>query len=1062
VFGLTSFVIIPLAMKLIPATLLAGLSWFVPTPGASTTDTLMGFLTTQKSNILAKISQGSLARFLQEAAVADPNSIINQVMPSAGTVNMNKLAEYVHSPDSNVANAFRRFLEDATHAQIDLKIVAEDFGAFIARHYNLLNNKAAFEQFLTGKGIRTAGIIDKLFPAKTGGSLDLVKLTELMNVSPGRDHAVADAIKEFVGNLTLSQMNMSEWKQEFISAIFQNQDFRSRVESLIGPGRTNEFIDFFKTRFEARVGNINVKERTVWDIVKNIVREYSLQHKIGRAGGFANDIEKQLLDAIWNTDAARDNLVQLAPKRLMTPNDPNALAHMVNYLTNYYGRYLKLNPGEFNALKQEVARIVQEKGVRQAEKVQKIMDVFSNLRLPKNRTNVFFSYLHAWTAQGKKTGYFVEVFFQSVRSVKDVSVEMVTVNPFKAVFRAGIAVVVDFWRGLGLWNQDKKQGTEGENKAPVEDKVVKTPDPDNTGAAAVEGLPPLALTMIQGINEAQTVENVTQIRDSAATLLGRDVADELLTQEAADAIMKAIDEAVEKRKAELPGTDEKLAAKVLAPRNWMKELDKLKANKEIKRIVNNMFTKNRNEQQILDAQKNALQILHGNKGPAIASRPAIEEVIRAATLAAIEQAKARQAAKAAALEAKKNAPAVSPATETGLNDVIIPENTPEAIQYLVQEMSESSRLEDLKPAYDLAIEALDGNEGGSLAEAEKAAIKDALRQIRAIREINEINDWLNDLLSYSPGSGRENNDVEQSKALIDSLIADSVLPDAQKEELLKRAETAYQNAVKPALSAEEKQVILQKSLLQEQARKTRAAIRQEIALVPQSSLQDIDAHVAAVTQKINDADLILAAKDLLMNELKQMADKQLNALYPLLGRLPEDQRQKVIELLKVDPQASLEQFEPAARIEEPVNEQGQKGPAAASPIADPDGTPVKKGGIDFASGIDKTLVIKPMGSFNGLNFALPVLSQDALNKMDLADEMIQIKNMAESGIVVSGARIKEFMAACMQKGEVNTYLNDLIVALVEICQWQEVNEPCDELPVEIKEALVLVDSKLST
>jgi hypothetical protein len=1074
VFGITSFIVIPLVMKLLPATLLAGLSWFAPTPGASTTDTLLNFLATQKSNILAKIGSGTLARALSDAGITDGSNLISQLTPTPGTLNTNKLAEFINSPDTRIANAFRKFLEDAAFAGIEFKSVTANIADFLAQHYTALNNKTVLEQFLSSKGISPTQVqetVAYLFSGKSG-ELDLARLIELIDVSRMSNHTIADTLKQFVGDITLSQMNVTAWQDQFIAALWQDQGFKDELLRLLGPTRAAEF----KAYFEAQVGNTAVKQPTLW----HIVREYCLTHHIRKVNGVTNDLEKSLLEAIWNTAAVKRHLVEVFGERLTNPADPQALARFMNYFTKYYKGYLNVDGKTFNLILQDVLSIYRDHGLNQAQKVEKILNLLLNdprLGAAKNRSNALFSYLHSrrgssvWALAGEKTGFFKEVFFQAARSISDVTNQMVTVNPFKAVIRAGIAVVVDFWRGLGLWNKDKKQGTEGENKAPVEDKVVKTPDPDNAGAAAVEGLPPLALTMIQGINEAATVGDVATIRDSAATLLGRDVADELLTQEAADAILKAIDEAAAKRKAGLNAAlGEENAPAVVTPRNWMKELDRHKANKEIKRIVNNMFTKNRNEQQILDAQKNALQILHGNKGPIktiviggkmIDNRAAIEEIIRGAAVEALEQAKQRQAAKAAAQESKKNAPAEELLTETGLNDVVIPENTPEAIKYLVLEMSESSRLEDLKPAYDLAIEALDGNEGESLTEAEKAVIKDALRQIRAIREINEINDWLNDLLSYAPGSGRENNDVEQSKALIDSLIADSVLPEAKKEELLKRAATAYQNAVKPALSAEEKQVILQKSLLQEQARKARAAIRQEIALVPQSSMQDIDAHVAAVTQKINDADLIQAAKDLLMNELKQMADKQLNALYPLLGRLPEEQRQKVIGLLRIDPQTPLEQFASEVKPEGTVNGQAEKG--ASSPMVNPDDkAPVKKGGIDFASGIDKTMVIKPMGSFNGLNFALPVLSQEALNKMNLADEMIQIKNMAESGIVVSGARIKEFMAACMQKGEVSTYLNDLVVALVEICQWQEANEPCDELPVEIKEALVLVDSKLST
>jgi hypothetical protein len=1112
VFGITSFVIVPLAMKLIPATLLAGLSWLAPAPGASTTDTLLNFLAAQKANILTKISQGTLARALSDAGVTDGSSLISQLAPAPGTLNTNKLAEFINSPDARIADTFRKFLEDTAQAQIEFKGVTADLGTLLAQHYAALNNKVLLEQFLTSRGIsaaQTQETIAYVFSGNAGG-MDLAKLVELVDVSRMSNHAVADALKQYIGDVTLAQINVSGWQDQFIAALWQDQGFKDEILRLLGPARAAEF----KAYFEAQVGNTAVKPPTVW----HIIREYCKTHNIRKVNGVTNDLEKSLLEALWNTAAVKRNLISVFGERLTNPADPQALARFMNYFTKHYKGYLNVDGKTFNLILQDVLGIYRDHGLNQTQKVEKILDLLINdsrLGAAKNRSNALFSYLHArrgssvWALAGERTGLLREVFYQAVRTVSDVTNNTVTVNPFKAMLRAGIGIVSDFWRGLGVWNGKKQEENKGGvtqeglpslaqtmiqgiNEAQTIEDVTRirdsaatllkrdvadgllTQEAADTILKAIDeaaqkrqaellsqGLPPLALTMIQGINEAETVEDVIKIRDSAEALLTRDVKDEFLTQEAADVIMKAIDEAAQKRKAELPGADEVIAAKVSVPRNWMKELNKLKANKEIKRIVNNMFTRNKTQEQILQAQANALQILHGNKGPAIASRPAIEEVIRAAAVAAIEQAKVRQAAKAAAQEARI-AQSNLPATETGLLDVAIPANTPETIKYLVQEISETSRPQDILAAYDLALEALDGKDGESLTAAEKAVIKDALRQVRAIREVNEINDLLNDLLSYAPGSGRENNEADEMKALIDGLIADSVLPDAKKEELLQRVARAYQNAVNPALSAEEKEAALQKSLLQEQARKARAAIRGEIALVPQSSIQDIDAYVASVAQKINDADLVQAAKDLLQNELKQMADKQFNALYPLLGRLPEEQRQKVLDLLRVDPQASLEQFEAEARTDGDVIEQTDPGPASASPMAKPGQAPGKKGGIDFAGGIDKTLVIKPMGSFNGLNFALPVLSREALDKMNLADEMIQIKNMADSGIVVSGQRIKEFMAACMQKGEVNTYLNDLVVALVEICQWQEANEPLEELPAEIKEALVLVDSKLAT
>ena len=111
------------------------------------------------------------------------------------------------------------------------------------------------------------------------------------------------------------------------------------------------------------------------------------------------------------------------------------------------------------------------------------------------------------------------------------------------------------------------------------------------------------------------------------------------------------------------------------------------------------------------------------------------------------------------------------------------------------------------------------------------------------------------------------------------------------------------------------------------------------------------------------------------------------------------------------------------------------------------------GGIDFRA---LPMAIQPMGSFSGLNFKLPQLSQRELAKMNIDLEMQQIQNMASSGILPSGRRIKELIAACVQKKEIAARADNLLLCLIDICKLEEENA-YDTEP-EMREALVIVDA----
>ena len=100
------------------------------------------------------------------------------------------------------------------------------------------------------------------------------------------------------------------------------------------------------------------------------------------------------------------------------------------------------------------------------------------------------------------------------------------------------------------------------------------------------------------------------------------------------------------------------------------------------------------------------------------------------------------------------------------------------------------------------------------------------------------------------------------------------------------------------------------------------------------------------------------------------------------------------------------------------------------------------------------ITCQPMGTFSGLNFSLPRLAN--LDSINLDEELLQIRNMVKAGILPSGQRLKEFLAACWQKGELKERKADTIACLVDICRLQE--DAVVETPAELKEALVIAET----
>ncbi len=120
----------------------------------------------------------------------------------------------------------------------------------------------------------------------------------------------------------------------------------------------------------------------------------------------------------------------------------------------------------------------------------------------------------------------------------------------------------------------------------------------------------------------------------------------------------------------------------------------------------------------------------------------------------------------------------------------------------------------------------------------------------------------------------------------------------------------------------------------------------------------------------------------------------------------------------------------------------------------PAGTvPAPTGGIDFRQ---MEIITKPMGSFLGLNFSLPKVSN--AEAIDLDNEFNQIKKMVDSRIVPSGERVKEFVAACYQRNELGERRDDIISCCTEILKIEE--EGVSNTANGLKEVLVILDSGL--
>lgn len=134
--------------------------------------------------------------------------------------------------------------------------------------------------------------------------------------------------------------------------------------------------------------------------------------------------------------------------------------------------------------------------------------------------------------------------------------------------------------------------------------------------------------------------------------------------------------------------------------------------------------------------------------------------------------------------------------------------------------------------------------------------------------------------------------------------------------------------------------------------------------------------------------------------------------------------------------------------------QGQVKTTASSSLMEEMTKPL--GGIDFRA---LPQVIQPMGSFGGLSFGLASLSDDELDRIDIGAEMREMSDMLKAGVAPSGSRIKQVLAAAVQKGMVDSYAPDFLQCLIDVCKIEE--DSVRQSTPELRESLAIVETVLN-
>jgi len=185
--------------------------------------------------------------------------------------------------------------------------------------------------------------------------------------------------------------------------------------------------------------------------------------------------------------------------------------------------------------------------------------------------------------------------------------------------------------------------------------------------------------------------------------------------------------------------------------------------------------------------------------------------------------------------------------------------------------------------------------------------------------------------------------------------------------------------------------------------------------------------------------------------------RTVEASYPLAKFLRQLQDPKSPFLIRNMPEESRrtrpigifaerrELFEVATKLPEEAIGSPVSSPVQAQDVSD------SVGGIDFRM---IPMVTQPMGNFSGLNLNLPRLSN--VQNINLTKELSQMQEMVKAGIVPSGERLKEYVAACYQKGELKQQTNKLVAFMTDICKLEE--EKVAGASNELKEVMLILDS----
>ncbi|MDO8749387.1 MAG: hypothetical protein Q7J72_09795 [Candidatus Omnitrophota bacterium] len=119
-------------------------------------------------------------------------------------------------------------------------------------------------------------------------------------------------------------------------------------------------------------------------------------------------------------------------------------------------------------------------------------------------------------------------------------------------------------------------------------------------------------------------------------------------------------------------------------------------------------------------------------------------------------------------------------------------------------------------------------------------------------------------------------------------------------------------------------------------------------------------------------------------------------------------------------------------------------------------SPLTTGGIDFTR---INYLTRPMGSFQGLDLRLPLLSKAELEGIDISREMAAMEQMINAKIEVSTDRLKRLLAAMSQKDAFNAQREiQLLPLLLRLC-WLKEERGVETTP-DFRAVLLIADTGL--